>query len=232
VLGEILPRWVATAEALEDVPDAMLFPAEEALLGRAVDKRRREFSTARVCARAALAGLGLPPVAILTGARGAPRWPDGVVGSITHCAGYRASAVARSRDLAALGVDAEPNEALPRGVLDLIALAEERARLPGHGGAAAGEVCWDRLLFSAKEAVYKAWFPLTQQWLGYHGAAITLSPGGTFAARLLVPGAAPDGRRLTGFAGHWLVRDGLILTAIAVPGRASRAAACPLSPAA
>jgi 4'-phosphopantetheinyl transferase EntD len=216
VIEEILPSEVAAAEAFDDAPGAVLFPAEEAVIAKAVDKRRREFTSGRVCARAALAKLGLPPVPIVPGVRGAPQWPAGVVGSITHCAGYRASAVAHTRDMLALGLDAEPHDVLPRGVLDVISLAQERARLPALS-AANPDVCWDRLLFSAKESVYKAWFPLTQRWLGFEQAAITIDPAaGVFTARLLVPGHELDGCGLAGFSGRWLVRDGLILTAIAM----------------
>jgi 4'-phosphopantetheinyl transferase EntD len=79
-------------------------------------------------------------------------------------------------------------------------------------------VHWDRLLFSAKESVYKAWFPLAKRWLGFEDAVVTLDPSAeTFAARLLVSGPLLGGRRLTGFSGRWLIRDGLVLTAIALP---------------
>jgi enterobactin synthetase component D / holo-[acyl-carrier protein] synthase len=219
VLAEIVPPEVAADEAFGDMPDAVLFPEEEAVVARAVDKRRREFAAARACARAGLARLGVPPAPILPGVRGAPRWPAGIVGSMTHCAGYRGSAVARAEDMLTVGVDAEPDDRLPAGVLDAVAVADERAGLDALGSAAQGP-SWDRLLFCAKEAVYKAWFPLTQRWLGFKEAAVTISPAdGTFTARLLVEGPVLDGRPLTGFTGRWLARDGLILTAIAVPRR-------------
>lgn len=212
----LLPRCVATAEATVDPPDAMLFPEEQAVVVNAVEKRRREFTTVRVCARAALAALGLPPTPILPGLRGAPGWPAGIVGSMTHCAGYRAAAAARAAEVATIGIDAEPNQPLPEGVLEAIAAEEERAwvsRLAGDDG----QVCWDRLLFSAKESVFKAWFPLTRQWLDFDQAAVTVDPsGGTFTARLLVAGPVLAGQRLTGFSGRWLVRDGLVVTSVAV----------------
>jgi hypothetical protein len=88
---------------------------EEELIGRAVEKRRREFGTARACARRALADLGRVPAPIVRGEKGAPVWLDGVVGSITHCAGYRGAAVAEARDVRALGIDAEPHGKLPDG---------------------------------------------------------------------------------------------------------------------
>jgi 4'-phosphopantetheinyl transferase EntD len=109
VIERLLPSEVAYVEAFGDLPDVKLFPEEETLIARAVGKRRREFTTARSCARSALAALGVAPMPILPGERGAPQWPPGFVGSITHCAGYRAAAVARSRDVLTIGVDAEPD---------------------------------------------------------------------------------------------------------------------------
>ncbi|MDQ3900309.1 MAG: 4'-phosphopantetheinyl transferase superfamily protein, partial [Actinomycetota bacterium] len=173
MIEKILPAAVASAEALEDPPDAVLYPGEAELISRAVDKRRREFRTVRQCARRALRQLGLPPVAVLRGERGEPLWPPDVVGSMTHCSGYRAAAVAHSRDVHALGIDAEPNEPLPAGVLDAIASAQEQGRL-SQLAAADGTTRWDRVLFCAKESVYKAWFPLTRRWLGFEDAAVTI----------------------------------------------------------
>ncbi|GLW10993.1 putative 4'-phosphopantetheinyl transferase [Microtetraspora sp. NBRC 13810] len=211
MIEKILPPWVAVAEAFGDPPEAVLLPEEEAHVARAVDKRRREFTTGRYCARQALARLGLPPVAIPRGERGAPVWPDGVAGAITHCAGYRAAAL--SVDALTVGIDAEPHDALPDGVLDTVSLPAEREALGRLGAGVHG----DRLLFTAKEAVYKAWFPLARRWLGFEDAEITLEPGGGFRARLLVPGPRLGGRELTGFSGRWLVAGGLVVTAIAVP---------------
>jgi 4'-phosphopantetheinyl transferase EntD len=216
VIEELLPKVAAAEEAFADPPGAVLFPEEEAVVARAVPKRRNEFTTARFCARAALARLGVPPAPILPGPRGAPRWPDGIVGSMTHCAGYRAAVVARDDDLVTVGVDAEPNEPLPDGVLDAVTVAEERDWLPGLL-AARGDVCWDRLVFCVKEAVYKAWYPLTGRWLDFAEAMVTVDPDeGTFDARLLVPGPVHQGRTIPGFTGRWLARDGLLVTAIAV----------------
>jgi enterobactin synthetase component D / holo-[acyl-carrier protein] synthase len=217
VIDRILPAGVSCAEAFEDPPDGWLFPEEMAVVAKAVDKRRREFTTARNCARMALSKLGVPPAAILTGERGAPLWPPGIVGSITHCAGYRAAVVARSDLVITLGVDAEPNEPLPDGVLDAVSTGSDRERL-GHLTAAWPGVCWDRLLFSAKESVYKAWFPLARRWLGFEDAEISFNPAdGTFRAHLLIAAPVVDGYQLDGFTGRWLAGDGLVLTAIAVP---------------
>jgi 4'-phosphopantetheinyl transferase EntD len=221
LIEKILPDAVASAEAWDDSPDAVLYPGEAELISRAVDKRRREFRTARHCARRALHQLGLPPVAVLRGERGEPQWPPGVVGSLTHCSGYRAAAIARSSVIRALGIDAEPNEPLPTGVLDTIALTEEQRRL-SQLAVADPTTCWDRLLFSAKESVYKAWFPLTRRWLGFEDATVTITGNaadparGSFAARLLVPGLTHTGHPLTQLDGRWLRSGQLLITAIAL----------------
>jgi 4'-phosphopantetheinyl transferase EntD len=217
VLEQILPPEVVVVETGHDEPGALLFPEEEAVIARAVQKRRREFTAGRACARRALARLGVPPAPLLPGERGAPRWPDGTTGSITHCPGYRAAAVARTRDVAALGVDAEPNEAVPDGVLGVIASDGERTRIGGLGATGA-RVSWDRLLFSAKESVYKAWFPLARRWLGFDQADITIGAlDGTFTARLLVPGPLVAGSALTVLHGRWAADQGLVATAVVIP---------------
>ena len=101
-----------------------------------------------------------------------------------------AAAVASTSEVVTIGVDAEPDEILPDGVLNHVSLPGERARLRDLAAAAPG-TCWDRLLFSAKEATYKAWFPLTRRWLDFEDADITINAtDGTFGVRLLVP--APD----------------------------------------
>lgn len=222
MLAEILPASVAVESTRGEI-DAELFAEEEAFVGRAVEKRRREFVTGRACARMALERLGLPAEAIPAGPRGAPQWPPGIVGSITHCDGYRACAVARAADLAALGVDAEPDLPLPEGVLGKVALPEERAMLLDL--MRDPELPWDRLLFCMKEAVYKAWFPLAERWLGFEDASIEIDPAArSFSARLLVPGPQLWDRELRELPGRWLARDGLVLAAIALPGAGGSAA--------
>jgi 4'-phosphopantetheinyl transferase EntD len=217
VLERILPPEAVLVDTFRDNPDDVLFPEEEAVLGRAVAKRRREFTTGRACAHAALGALGVRPAPLLPGPGGAPAWPDGVTGSITHCEGYRAAGVARTRHLAALGLDAEPNGPLPDGVLEMITCGSERAQIDMLDGLEPG-VCWGRLLFSAKESVYKAWFPLARRWLGFDQAEITIEPGtGTFAARLLVSGPLVAGSPLTVLHGRWLADRGLVATAVPVP---------------
>ena len=220
MLERILPEVAAVVSTRGD-REVGLFPTERQALGQAVEKRRREFVTARACAREALGRLGVAPQPIVNGSRGEPIWPAGIVGSITHCAGYRACAVASERDLSTLGVDAELDQPLPAGLVGDIALPEERLTIE-RLAAADPSVSWDRLLFSIKESIYKAWFPLTRSWLGFEDASVSIDrERGTFAAHLLVPGPTLHGRHLDGFSGRWLAVDGLLLSAIAVPADGS-----------
>jgi 4'-phosphopantetheinyl transferase EntD len=212
--GVLTPRVVA-AELYADPEDIAPLPEEEPLIARSVAKRRNEFVTVRYCARQALGELGVGPVPILKGDKGEPCWPEGVVGSLTHCEGFRGAVVGWSSDVRSVGIDAEPHDVLPKGVLDAISLPEERAQL----GALPGDLHWDRILFCAKEATYKTWFPLTHRWLGFEDARISFEvdgsgTAGTFVSRVLIDPAAEHGPPLEVLRGRWSVRDGLALTAI------------------
>ncbi|WP_306317134.1 MULTISPECIES: 4'-phosphopantetheinyl transferase [unclassified Streptomyces] len=209
MIESILPSDVLAVQSYTDRLDITLSPREEALIARAVPKRRAEFTTVRSCARDALAALGVPPAPLLPDGRGAPVWPSGVVGSMTHCAGYRAAAVAHARRITSLGIDAEPNSGLPDGVLETIARPEERSAL---AALPAGGPAWDRLLFSAKESVYKAWYPVTRRWLDFKEASLVLAHDGTFTADVLVP-APPELARLRG---RWVVEGEHVVTAVVV----------------
>lgn len=185
-LRALLPPSCCVVEHAGPWPAAPLHPEEARALGAVAELRRAEFTAGRACAHAALAALGVPAAPIGRADDRAPRWPAGVVGSITHCAGYVAAAVATAATARALGVDAEPNQPLPHDVLATIASATERRWL---AAPPPGTTCWDRLLFSAKESVYKAWRPLAGTWLGFDDVELTIDPAtATFVAALAVPG--------------------------------------------
>ncbi|PRC44376.1 4'-phosphopantetheinyl transferase, partial [Mycobacterium sp. ITM-2017-0098] len=201
LLAGVLPGAVdalAAAELYSDPKELAPLPEEEPLIARSVAKRRNEFITVRYCARQALVDLGLEPVPILKGDKGEPCWPDGVVGSLTHCEGFRGAAVGRRTEIRSLGIDAEPHGVLPDGVLDAISLPVERHELQELPEG----VHWDRVLFCAKEATYKAWYPLTHRWLGFEDAHITFDvdgtgQAGTFTSKILIDPAAESGPPLT-----------------------------------
>ena len=162
----------------DEADESLLWPEEEAALGPVVAGRRRDYVLGRRCARLALERLGREPAPVLRGPERQPLWPDGVVGAITHTAGYAAAVVATADRARSVGIDAEPDEPLPRGVLGRIARPEDRRWLEGPGGRpeAVGVAHPERLLFTIKEAVYKAWYPLAGRWLGFGDAHVTLDP--------------------------------------------------------
>jgi len=214
MLEMILPAEVESQEWFGEPSGGFLFPEEEQIIARAVAVRRREYATVRSCARSCLDRLGYPPVPILPGVGGAPTWPAGVQGSMTHCAGYAAAAVGPGPQISAIGIDAEPDVPLPDGVLDLIATAAERDRL-AVAGTEPGRPNWDRLLFSAKEAVYKAWFPLVGEWLDHQQAEIIFGPeNGAFAALLSRDGLIVNGHHVRRLHGRWIRDRGILLTAV------------------
>jgi 4'-phosphopantetheinyl transferase EntD len=201
MIERLLPPPVVAVEAFSDVPGEPVFPGEEDLVAKAVAKRRQEFVTARRCAREALERLGHPPAPIRSGPAREPLWPAGVVGSITHCDGYRAAAVAPAAEVTSFGIDAEPHGPLPDGVADAVTVAAEREMLDALTAVHPG-VHWGRLLFSAKESIYKAWYPVHRRWLGFTDVRLSIDPvGGTFTAD-----------RLPGLQGRFLVDRGLIVT--------------------
>jgi 4'-phosphopantetheinyl transferase EntD len=220
VIASLLPASCATHETDRDL-DVELYPEEAAAVANAVPRRRAEFATGRHCARQALAALGMPPAPLLPGHQRAPVWPAGIVGSLTHCDGYRAASVARGTDLRGIGIDAEPDLPLPDGVLATIAGGAEREHLADLVRHRPGPA-WDRLMFCAKEAVYKVWSPLTGGWLGFHDVDLRLRPDGGFDVRLLVPD--PNGTDanstdapLHQLTGRWAVADGVLLAACWLP---------------
>jgi 4'-phosphopantetheinyl transferase EntD len=214
MLGMILPADVESEECFGVAPGGALFPEEEKIIAHAVEARRREYAAVRSCAQACLGRLGYAAAPILPGVGGAPKWPAGVQGSMTHCAGYAAAAVGPLTRISAIGIDAEPDAPLPDGVLDLVATAAERNRL-AMTRLEPDSPNWDRLLFSAKEAVYKAWFPLVGEWLDHREAEIDIDPqDGTFAALLASDALIINGRQVRRLDGRWVRKREILVTAV------------------
>jgi 4'-phosphopantetheinyl transferase EntD len=167
-LSGLFPEGVVCAEFVGADRPSFVDEKEAAALGDAVEKRALEYLRGRACARAALERLGITGFSLLRGESREPLWPEGVVGAITHCEGYAAAAVCRGSSLAGVGLDAEAVRPLDAAVLKRIARPEERESLALLDPA----VRWDLVLFSAKESVFKAWFPRTRVWLGFQEARI------------------------------------------------------------
>jgi 4'-phosphopantetheinyl transferase EntD len=219
MLEVILPAGVESQECFGEPPGGVLFREEEQVIAHAVASRRRDFAAVRSCARACLERLGYASVPILPGVGGAPTWPAGIRGSMTHCTGYAAAAVGPHPPISAIGIDAEPDAPLPDGVVGLIATAAEHDHLAATQRECEGPH-WDRLLFSAKEAVYKAWFPLVGGWLDHHEAEISFdTQHRTFTALLSRDDLILNGHHIHQLHGRWIQKQGILATAIVLGSR-------------
>jgi len=148
-------------------------------------------------------GVAVGPIAV--GPMREPLWPGGVVGSITHCGSFWAATVARRSHIRGLGVDAAVNRPLEPHVRELIVSSDEEAAWAERSSA---DAAWDVVLFSAKEAVFKAWWPARRQWLEFTDVAIALDDTtGNFAACISL--AAGETQTISG---HFTTCRGLVLT--------------------
>lgn len=197
----LLPPGVAVRATDPRAPAPPLLPGETP--GRAVDRRLREFAAGRAAARAAMVALGLPEVPLPMGADRAPHWPAGVVGSITHSDTACLAAVARTDSVWGIGIDLEPKGWLDPDLWDTVLRPEERMDLPREGAGFQA-----LLVFSAKEAAYKAQHPLTRTLIDFHALRVRLAPA-TFTAEWQIDlgpfrkGAVMEGR-------HALAEDHLL----------------------
>jgi len=157
-------RLIADGDALA------LLPPEAAAFAGSVLKVRRASGAARIVARMLLSRFGREPYAIPKSTAGMPVWPDGIVGSLAHDAKVAVAAMAARPEFQSVGIDIEPAEPLAPDLLDIVATAQERDRIgddPLRG----------RLLFSIKEAIYKAAYPLDRTFLDHHDVEVSLGDG-------------------------------------------------------
>jgi 4'-phosphopantetheinyl transferase EntD len=197
----LFPAGVEVEAGVPGETFGRLFPEEEALIARAVEKRRREFRSGRILARRALARLGVAEAPILAKER-RPLWPEGIVGSISHADGCCAVAAARRGRIEGVGLDVEVDGAVTQKILARIATPEELHRV----GSCAGSARAGTVIFSAKEAFYKSLAAVHEDWIGFHDVRIEVGDDGTFR---VVPIAAAvrsvlAGRRLEG---RWCASD-------------------------
>lgn len=161
------PSIIAGFRPVEDADANALFSSELAALGRAVPKVRRQSGAARIVARTLLGKLGFRPIPILKTQAGAPTWPAAIVGSLAHHDTAAAAAVAQTKAIAALGIDIEPNEPLPKNLMELIATPREQHMYDVR-------LLQRRDLFVLKEAVYKAYSPLFSDFLEFHDVEVDI----------------------------------------------------------
>lgn len=198
LVSRLLAPGLFGAEMEDAGQPVMLHPQEDALVAKAAPKRQRDFALGRVCARTALAGLGHGGAVIGMGEGGAPSWPAGIVGSITHTSGYAAALVGGAGDFSGIGVDAERVGGVTEELWPRLFDAAERDHLKTLDSTRRQLIA--TLFFSAKEAGYKAW--------GIKGALMFRDMHVTTEAEEFVITRGGETLR-----GHYALQDDLLLTA-------------------
>lgn len=182
-------------------------------MSKAVASRVIEFGRGRSCARRAMIALGFAPKPVLSDAQRAPIWPEGLVGSISHCREYCCAVVGRSDQWAAVGVDAEVLQPLTDGLPEQILSEAERRSLASLDPS----IPWSCVVFSIKEAIYKAWYPLTRSWLDFHDVVVQLEPElGRFEAEILRAAPASCVQALRRVEGRFCLDGGHALATVAI----------------
>jgi 4'-phosphopantetheinyl transferase EntD len=214
LLAALFPKTVhAAAVASDTAALPTLLPEEAVSIRRAVERRRRDFAAGRACARWALEKLGIMNYPLLAGPDRAPVWPEGVVGSITHCPGFAGAVVARREAFRGIGVDAELSDPLDPQLVDLVCTLDERIRLTQLRGLPPNG--WAKVVFSAKEAVYKCLSSAAGVALDFADVEIRLVPdAGRFTAyvQTQVPEAVP-----TRLEGRFAIALPHVLTGVVLP---------------
>jgi 4'-phosphopantetheinyl transferase EntD len=144
---------------------ALLSEAERRCVDRAVPKRVQEFAAGRLCARRALAELGICDFQLLAAPDRQPIWPAAAVGSISHTQGYCSAVVGPRAQFAGLGLDTESSGAVGTELWAQTCSARESAQL--RSLVPEWQIRAASLIFSAKEAFYKCQYPLTAEWLEF-----------------------------------------------------------------
>ena len=212
-LGGLFPEGVVVEVATPEMWDGPLYPEEEISIRNAVPKRRREFAAGRNCARRALALLGVEDRPLPMGSDREVLWPDGIVGSISHCDDLCAVAVARRDSAAGIGLDVERGVPLDSELVSLVCTPAEQVRLkdlPSRPG-----LPWSTMVFTAKESVYKCVFPLVRTFLEFSDVEVDLGPdAASFEAVIRHPCAARlDDARLRG---RFVVAGGHLACGVAI----------------
>lgn len=216
-VASLLPPWpdvCLVAGTIDDHTDA-LYPEEAAAVTRARQSRIREFATGRFLARRAMAELGVSTGPILKAEDRSPVWPDGVIGSLTHAAEVAIAGVSHPRALTGIGIDLEQRDRVCKPLYRKLFTQAECSSLalweqaPDRDRAAA-------LMFSAKEAAYKAVYPRVGRFIGFHEAEIDIDWASRTLRARYIGDHAPN-RIMNDGEGHFCFFGDYVLTVFLIP---------------
>ncbi|WP_458113836.1 4'-phosphopantetheinyl transferase superfamily protein [Arthrobacter sp. R1-13] len=171
---------------------------------------RDEHVIVRHCAVEAGKKIGLRiPLPIHNAEAGNPVWPSGVVGSLTHSRTIRAAAIARSNRLNSVGIDVEELDTLKGSEIRQI-MSQDELRMTRSALGVDGPIT----LFSLKESLYKAWYPVNHTWLGFRDVTVHLELSGEAGIGAATFRAVCGGAFLDGFTGQFVVDHSVVRSAV------------------
>lgn len=167
-LDTILPSAVAAAvDQAADKAEPFQYSEEGRHLANAAVRRRNEFIAGRRSARAALASIGYPACALPPDIDRVPVWPGASIGSISHSCGLCCAVAASTHVFKGLGVDLEKTTRMRASVMEHVLHPLEAAYI-------GSDQALGSLIFSAKEAFFKAQFPIWRAQPGFKDLALHL----------------------------------------------------------
>lgn len=160
-----------STKTLNDYAGVTLYPQEIKLISpRAVQKRRVEFCLGRSAAHSALKKLNICNFPVLKGINNEPLWPRGIVGAISHCDGIALAAVASKEKAAGIGIDIElVNQKIIGGIAKEVCTIRELNWVNKKNDEKLERTL---MIFSAKESIFKAFFPITNVFLNFLDAEL------------------------------------------------------------
>ena len=209
LLKNLLPPGIRTATSTIANHVEDLLPPERPFIATAVGSRQQEFATGRVLARQLLADLGHPDFPLLRDEDRVPRWPEGIVGSISHTGSICVAAVGRESQYSGVGLDIEPDEPVESDIGRVVCREGEHDWVAEATGDERGRRT--RIIFSVKEAVYKAFYPRTREFWSFQDVLVSIDlEEGRYRAQL------PESAGIAEVEGRVQRRDGWIVAALAV----------------
>jgi len=209
ILQALLPTEARGAFSSRRPHDFELLAEERDCAESMPDRRLRDFLNGRACARLALSRLGFADCPVPIGADREPLWPDGVVGSISHCGEKAAAVVARVDDIGGIGLDIELGEDLDEALVPMICRVEEQRYLASSDARLRAA----KLIFSAKESIFKCIWPSVRRFVDFQEVSVQLDlDRNAFAASARSTELPADLlERLRGRIGR---ADGLLVTSV------------------
>jgi 4'-phosphopantetheinyl transferase EntD len=213
-LHDLFPSVCAVACQIFSHPLPVLPEVEALAVATAAESRKIDFTLGRVAAREALQRIGCPPTAIPVGAKRAPVWPTGVIGSIAHTQNVAVAVVARMDQVLAIGVDIERSGAVTEDLWSELFLPEERDFLQSINEV--NRACFATAIFSVKEAFYKFQFPHTKEWIDFQDVKLSVTSESTNCTLRTNRPLLIGRKKSDVFSANFKIGDSLTLAAVSL----------------